>query len=76
MVAAVVLPLWNIPLILRIRKRRSSQDLSVWWAVGVWGCLALMLPAGLASSDRVFQLFTVSNFILFSGVVIQIIRFR
>ena len=76
MIAAVVLPLWNIPLILRIRARRSSKDVSMWWAVGVWVCLMAMLPSGLASPDRVFRLFTIVNFVLFSGVVVYVVRYR
>ena len=76
MVAAVVLPLWNIPLILRIRQRRSSKDVSVWWAVGVWVCLVLMLPSGLGSSDHVFRIFTIVNFVFFSVVVVHVMRYR
>lgn len=73
---AVALPLWNIPLIITIQKRRSSRDLSLSWAFGVWGCLVLMLPSGLASPDPVYRVFTVLNVLLFSGVVVQVLRFR
>ena len=76
MIAAVVLPLWNIPLILRIRQRRSSKDVSVWWAVGVWVCLVAMVPSGLASPDRVFRVFTIVNLVLFSGVMVYVVRYR
>ena len=76
MIAAVVLPLWNIPLILRIRARRSSKDVSLWWAVGVWVCLVAMVPSGLASPDRVFRLFTIVNIVLFSGVMVYVVRYR
>ncbi len=76
MIAAMVLPLWNIPLILRIGKRRSSSDISLPWTLGVWVCLVLMLPSGLHSPDPVFRVFAVANVIFFSGVLIQVIRFR
>ena len=76
LVAAVLLPLWNIPLILRIRQRRSSKDLSLWWVFGVWACLLLMLPSGLQSSDMVFRVFTVVNAVLFTAVVVQVLRYR
>ena len=75
-IAAVVLPLWNIPLIIRIGRRRSSKDLSLWWTVGVFVCLLLMLPSGLTSTDLVFKVFSVVNIILFGAVVIQVIRYR
>ena len=76
MVAAIILPLWNIPLIIRIWRRKSSQDLSVAWAFGVWGCLLAMLPSGLVSVDPVFRVFTISNVVLFSVVVALVIRYR
>ena len=76
MVAAILLPLWNIPLIVRIQRRKSSQDVSPSWALGVWACLLLMLPAGLGSPDAVFRTFTVANLVLFSFVVLQVFRYR
>ncbi len=76
LVAACLLPLWNIPLMLRIQRRRSSRDLDVAWALGVWGCLLAMLPAGLASSDGVFRLFAILNVLCFTGVVVQVLRYR
>jgi uncharacterized protein with PQ loop repeat len=76
LIAAIVLPLWNIPLIVTIIKRKSSKDISLWWAFGVWICLILMLPAGISSSDIVWKTFTVMNIILFSGVVVATVLFR
>lgn len=76
LIGAVVLPMWNLPLILRIQRRRSSRDLSLAWALGVWACLLLMLPSGLRSADRVYRAFTVANLVLFSAVVVQVLRFR
>ena len=76
LIAALALPLWNIPLIVRLERRKSANDLSLWWVLGIFGCLLLMLPAGLASEDRVFRVFSLANVILFSGVVIQVVRYR
>ena len=76
MVSAVALPFFNIPLILRIRKCKSSSEISLVWAIGVLVCLIGMLPSGLASADRVFRVFTVINLVLFSFVVVQVLRFR
>ena len=75
-IAAVVLPLWNIPLIIRIGRRKSSADVSLWWVLGVFACLLLMLPSGLTSPDAVFRVFSVVNVILFCAVVIQVLRYR
>lgn len=76
LVAGVVLPLWNIPLILKIRRRRSSQDISLSWTFGVFACLTLMLPSALISSDIVFKVFALVNIALFSAVVIEVVRYR
>ena len=76
LIGAVMLPFWNIPLIIRIAKRKSSRDLSLWWTFGILACLLIMLPAGLTSSDVVFKVFTVMNLVLFSAVVIQVMRYR
>ena len=75
-IAAVILPFWNIPLIVRIEKRKSSKDLSIWWVVGVWVCLVLMFPSAVVSKDIVFKVFSFVNITLFSFVVIQTVRYR
>jgi uncharacterized protein with PQ loop repeat len=76
LVAALILPLWNIPLIIRIQRRGSSDDVSLWWAFGVLVCLLAMLPAALVSTDRVFKVFSVANVVLFAAVVVQVGRYR
>lgn len=76
LIAAVALPFWNIPLIIRIRRRKSSKDIGVAWALGVWVCLALMLPSGLLSPDPVFKAYAIANVILFSAVTVQVMRYR
>ena len=76
MVAAVILPLWNIPLIVKIVKRKSSQDISLWWALGVWTCIMLMAPSGLQSADKVWRVFNIVNMIFFTAVMIVTLRYR
>ena len=76
LVAAVVLPLWNIPLIIKIIRRRSSGDISLAWALGVWVCILFMAPSGFRSVDIVWRTFNIINFILFTGVVIVTLKYR
>ena len=76
LIAAVAMPFWNIPLIVKIERRKSSRDFSLWWALGVLACILLMLPSAVISTDIVFKTFAVVNAILFSAVVVQIIRYR
>ncbi len=75
-VAAVGLPFFNIPLIILIVKRKSSQDISQAWVWGVWGCLVLMFPSSLLSTDIVLKAFGISNLALFSVVVFVVMRYR
>jgi|GEM_PF-175710 len=76
LVAAIALPLWNIPLIIRIIQRKSSKDISMSWALGVWTCLLLMAPSGFVSKDIVWRVFNVLNFFLFSGVMVFVLIYR
>ena len=76
LIAAIALPLFNIPLIVRVIKRKSSKDLSVPWAVGVWTCFVLMAPEGLRSADIVWRVFNIVNLILFTGVLIVVLWYR
>ncbi len=76
LVASILLPLCNIPLIVKIIRRKSSRDVSMEWAVGVWICLLLMAPAGLVSPDFVWKTYTIVNFILFSVVLVTVLIYR
>jgi len=76
LVAAIVLPLWNIPFIMRIIQRKSSRDVSLYWALGVWSCLVFMAPSGFVSEDIVWRTFNIVNLFLFSFVVIVVLVYR
>ena len=76
LIAAIILPLWDIPLIVRVIQRRSSKDISVPWAMGVWICFLLMAPEGLRSQDLVWRAFNIMNLILFTAVVVVVLWYR
>ena len=76
LVAGVALPLFNIPLIVRLIKRKRSEDLSLSWAVGVWVCIALMTPHALQSQDRAFRAYGLVNLLFFSFVVFFVFKYR
>ena len=76
LIASICLPLWNIPLIRKILKRKSSKDLSLTWVVGVWVCSLLIVPSGLLSEDIILKTFSVVNMTLFTGVVIVAFKYR
>ena len=78
LVAAGVMPFWNIPLILKILERKSSRDLSLAWVTGVEICVLAMLPSAVLSPDWILKIFGVLNAILFTCVftVVWIYRSR
>lgn len=76
MVASIVMPLFNIPLIVKVIRRRSSADISMSWVMGVWICALLMAPSGVTSQDMVFRCFNIINLVTFTGVVIAVWRYR
>lgn len=76
LLGAVVLPLFNIPLIYRVIQRKSSDDLSLIWVVGVWSCIVLMTPAGFVSQEVVWRIYSYFNVTLFTGVLIVAVKYR
>lgn len=75
-IAGVVLPLFNIPLILRVIKRKSSDDFSLSWALGVWVCILLMTPHALRSEDLAFKAYGYVNIVFFTAVIFFIFKYR
>ena len=76
MTSSIALPLFNIPLMARIIRRRSSADLSLIWVLGVFFSLVGMTPAGCQSPDMIFKVFTLINVVLFAGVTFSAVYFR
>lgn len=74
--AGFIMPLFNIPLILRIIQRKSSDDISIIWLLGVWVCILLMAPAALLSQDLAFKLFGWMNLIFFTAVVFIALKYH
>jgi len=75
-IASAVLPLFNIPLIIKLVTRKSSKDYSLVWVLGCWICTVLMFPAAIISRDLAFKVFVIVNIVLFSIVTFLVIRYR
>lgn len=75
-VAAISVPLFNIPLILRIIQRKSSDDISLTWCLGVWTCFIFMLPSGLMTDDIVWKAFNIANITFFTAVVFVTLKYH
>ena len=76
MVSGIMMPFFNLPLMLRIIRRRSSQDISLVWVVGVWFCVMGLLPSSLQSPDPILLAFGVVNALFFTGVFLSVLYFH
>jgi hypothetical protein len=76
MLSGIIMPLFNIPLILRIIRRRSSAAISLLWVIGVWSCVIAMLPSSLRSPDPVLAVFGIINSLFFSAVFFTVLYFH
>ena len=74
--AAGILPLWDIPLMVRVVKRKSSQDISLGWAFGIWISSVLMAPSAFISGDHLAMGFNTMNVIMLTGVLIVVFKYR
>ena len=75
MVSAVMMPFFDIPLIARIIRRKSSEDISLVWVVGIYVCILGMLPSSLVSPDPILVVYGIINAVLFTAVVIVVFWF-
>lgn len=76
LIAATMLPLWDIPLIARIVRRRSSQDISLIYVVGIWVTALMMAPSAFVSGDLLAIGFNTMNVIMLTAVMLVTIKYR
>ncbi len=76
LIAACVLPFWNIPLIMKILKRKSSADMSLAWVLGVEACILVMFPSTMVSADPILRVYGVLNTLFFTAVTIVVWIYR
>jgi uncharacterized protein with PQ loop repeat len=76
MISAVLLPFFDIPLIARIVRRKSSEDISLVWTFGIFACTLGMLPSSLMSTDPILKAFAIVNTILFAAVVVAVVLYH
>ena len=76
MVSAVLMPVFDIPLVWRVIQRKSSEDISLVWTFGIWICILGMLPSSLLSPDPILKAFGIVNTVFFTAVVVAVILYH
>lgn len=74
--AGVVLPLFDIALIAHVIKRRSSADISLAWAFGLWLTSVLMAPSAFVSGDKAAMGFNAVNVFMLTIVLVVVFKYR
>jgi uncharacterized protein with PQ loop repeat len=75
--AGVVLPLWDIPLILHIIRRKSSADISIVWMWGLWGTSVLMAPsAWIEQTNPAAVAFNIVNVTALTALLVVVMKYR
>ncbi len=74
--AGISLPLWDLPLIIRIIKRKSSSDISLTWIWGLWGASVLMAPSAFAVGNKLAIGFNIVNVIMLSVVLVIVMKYH
>ena len=76
MASAVLMPFFDIPLMARVIRRRSSEDISLVWVVGIEACILGMLPSSVISVDPILRVFGVVNAVLFSAAFLAVLWYH
>lgn len=74
--AGMILPLWDIPLIVRIIKRKSSADISLGWIWGLWITSVLMTPNAFMVGNHIAIGFNVVNVLMLTILLIVVIKYQ
>lgn len=74
--AGVILPLWDFSLISHVIKRKSSQDISLGWAFGLWLSSVLMAPSAFVARDKLAIGFNVVNVVMLTAVLVVVFKYR
>jgi uncharacterized protein with PQ loop repeat len=76
MVSAIAMPLFDVPLVIRIIQRKSAEDISLVWVFGIEFCILGMLPSSLLSIDPILKAFAIVNTLLFTAVFIAVLCYH
>jgi hypothetical protein len=76
MASAVLMPFFDIPLMIRVIQRKSSEDISLIWVFGIEFCILGMFPSTWVSTDPILRAFGLVNAILFTAAFVAVVWFH
>ena len=71
--AGVALPLFDIPLIIHVVKRKSSADISMIWIVGLWATSVMLL---IGTKEQMAMGFNIVNVLMLTILMAVVIKYR
>ena len=74
--AGIMLPLWDIPLIVRIIQRKSAADISLYWIWGLWLTSILMAPSSFVVGNKLAMAFNIVNVTTLTVVLIFVLKYH
>lgn len=74
--AGVMLPLWDIPLIVRILRRKSANDISLMWMWGIWLSSVLMAPSAFVAHNKTAIGFNIVNVTMLTILLIVVLKYH
>lgn len=74
--AGAILPLWDIPLMVRIIRRQSSSDISLFWAWGIWLSSVLMAPSSFVVANKIAMVFNIVNVTTLTALLMIVVKYH
>ncbi|MEI7998177.1 MAG: hypothetical protein WCH62_01545 [Candidatus Omnitrophota bacterium] len=74
--AGVMLHLWDIPLIVRVIRRKSAEDISLYWIWGLWLSSVLMSPSCFIIGNKIAMAFNIVNVTTLTVVLFVVIKYH
>ena len=76
MVSAIIMPLFNIPQILIVLRRKSSEGVSLIWVTGIELCILGILPSSLMSPDPILRAYGIVNTVFFTATFVVVLYYH
>jgi uncharacterized protein with PQ loop repeat len=76
MFSAIVMPLFNIPQIITVLRRKSAEGISLLWVTGIELCILGILPSSLLSPDPILRAYGIVNTVFFTATFATVLYYH